>query len=293
MVSLGQSFLLQGGLAAPAASQRDIGPFVFLPPCRHSGATSIVKVYTAAIQLLAAYSQPKYLYGAPGVDANDALYAASNKFLGETSKLGATLLAQCVQHLSAMDKSVSERSTLAFGLFERCEVAEAGMRFGVVAFSSRCRCGGALLTLWCIFPLGSMLFNQAAFYGRLDQQSKSQHSDGALDLGTQRQCEHGRDGELLVCAGWAGSSVCVSLSVSLFCVLTVPFCDCTETRGAVSKEGGQPARRRRGAGSLCVRFFKASAVKPLCSCYLRLAFKPSLRGRVKQKQNGCNDLTQK
>jgi hypothetical protein len=81
-----------------------------------------VKVYTAAIQLLAAYSQPKYLYGAPGVDANDALYAASNKFLGETSKLGATLLAQCVQHLSAMDKGVSERSTLAFGLFERCGV---------------------------------------------------------------------------------------------------------------------------------------------------------------------------
>ena len=76
-------------------------------------------MYIPAIQLLAAYSQPKYLYGAAGVDANDALYAASNKFLGEVGKLGATLVAQCLQHLSSMDKGDSERSVLAFDLYER------------------------------------------------------------------------------------------------------------------------------------------------------------------------------
>jgi len=108
--------------AAPLSLFRDLMEIVSKYPW-HSGAVSPVKIYSAAIPLLAAYSQPKYIYNVAAVDLNDRLYAASGKFLAEVNKLAAALLTQSLTLLQSIEPTKSVRSAVAMELFERLLLA--------------------------------------------------------------------------------------------------------------------------------------------------------------------------
>ncbi|KAJ3608039.1 hypothetical protein NHX12_025089 [Muraenolepis orangiensis] len=79
-----------------------------------------VKVYIAALPLLAAMSQETYLYSIPKVDSNETLYGGDPKFLMEINKLCETLIGQVLDYLKTLgreEQMVRRQGSLSFSLF--------------------------------------------------------------------------------------------------------------------------------------------------------------------------------
>eukprot|EP00730_Choanoeca_flexa_P009279 TRINITY_DN12619_c0_g2_i8.p1 TRINITY_DN12619_c0_g2~~TRINITY_DN12619_c0_g2_i8.p1 ORF type:complete len:925 (+),score=249.15 TRINITY_DN12619_c0_g2_i8:138-2912(+) len=90
-----------------------------------STSTAQWELYTQALGLLQAYSQPRYLYSVENVAANDELYGNSNKFRSQVAKLANTLLKQLNEAVEAMqgDPTLSEkRALIASQVYQRLTI---------------------------------------------------------------------------------------------------------------------------------------------------------------------------